>query len=125
MRSSLGTTNLPLSPAPGTIPPGVFAYVPPLCIVAGPGVVLELRIRGGICAAWPPSAVFTVTSGDMATMISRVDDAWTEFSRVVAGTSEGCRRRLELGCWGSGVQFARRISHIRLTLRYILDGVQS
>lgn len=86
----------------------------------GAGVVIVavmLRTLGGICAACPPSAVFTVTSGDMATMISSVDELCAELSRVIVGARDGWRRPVVDGSCDSGMQFARRISHIRLTLR--------
>lgn len=86
----------------------------------GAGVVIVavvLRTLGGICAACPPSAVFTVISGDMATMISNVDELCAEFSRVTVGVRDGWRRLAVEGSSDSGMQFARRISHIRLTLR--------
>lgn len=86
----------------------------------GAGIVIVavvFRTLGGICAACPPSAVFTVTSGDMATIISSVDELCAEFSRVTVGVRDGLRRPVVEGSCDSGAQFARRISHIRLTLR--------
>lgn len=86
----------------------------------GAGVVIAavvFRTLGGICAACPPSAVFTVTSGDIATIISNVDELWAELSRVAVGVRDGWRRPVVEGSCDSGMQFARRMSHIRLTLR--------
>lgn len=55
---------------------------------AGAGATRGGRV-GGICAADPPSAVLTVISGDMATMISSVDDGFSTSSGKTAGLSEG------------------------------------
>ena len=88
---------------------------------------------GGMCAAWPPSAVFTVTSGEMATMISRVEgdgsvvEGLFSFSGIVVGVgiSDGCRRPPPPGiscvcdceCDSGKLGVARKISHINGTLR--------
>lgn len=90
---------------------------------------------GGMCAAWPPSAVFTVTSGEMATMISRVEGEGSvvegfSFSRMVVGVgiSDGCRRpppppppppgvSCVCVCDSGKLGVARKISHISGTLR--------
>ena len=85
---------------------------------------------GGICAAWPPSAVFTVTSGEMATMISRVEgdgsvvEGLFSFSGMVVGVgiSDGCRRpppgvSCVCVCDSGKLGVARKISHINGTLR--------
>lgn len=83
-------------------------------------------ICGGICAARPPSAVFTVTSGDMATITSRVEaDPSSMLSRETGGARDGCSNpSLDVPC-DSGVQLTCRTSHISGMLRWILDGSQS
>ena len=78
---------------------------------------------GGMCAAWPPSAVFTVTSGEMATMISRVEGLFSFSGMVVGvGISDGCRRpppgvSCVCVCDSGKLGVARKISHINGTLR--------
>lgn len=104
MRLSFGTTNLsPPRSISGEDGAGVIV------------VAVVFRTLGGMCAACPPSAVLTVTSGDVATMISSVDELCAELSRVTVGVRDGCSRPVVDE--DSGMQFAFRISHIRLTLR--------
>lgn len=107
IKSSFGTISLSPSPEPDPILPRVSENAPDrnggAGRACGTGVVLELRTLGGICAAWPPSAVFTVISGDMATMISRVEEVCTESSRVIGGISEEWRRPVAAEECDSGV----------------------
>ena len=76
MRLSAGATNLS----------------PIAELVGEAGAEAKWGMLGGICAADPPSAVFTVMSGDMATIISRVEVGFSISSGKTAGVSEGCNK---------------------------------
>lgn len=80
---------------------------------------------GGKCAAEPPSAVLTVISGDIATIISRVELEFSVSSWKTAGVSEGCNKPAVDMSRELGVQFICRRSHMRGMLRWIFDGSQS
>lgn len=83
-------------------------------------------IFGGICAAEPPSAVFTVISGDIATIISSVDDVeFSISSEEAAGVSEECNKPAVDVSSEAGVQLTCKTSHIKGILRWIFDGSQS
>lgn len=92
----------------------------------GETVAEETRgILGGMWAAEPPSAVLTVISGDIATMISRVEPEFSMSSGKTAGVNEGCNKPAADASCEFGVQLICRRSHIRGMLRWILDGSQS
>lgn len=73
--------------------------------LAGETGIEDTRGRfGGTWAAEPPSAVLTLTSGDIATMISSVEVELSISSGNTAGVSEGCNKpEAEASC-ESGVQ---------------------
>ena len=59
---------------------------------------------GGIWAAEPPSAVLTLTSGDIATMTSSVEVELSASCGNAAGVSEGCNKPEADVSFESGVQ---------------------
>lgn len=105
---------------------GATSFSPIVVLAGDPGAVATRGGRvGGRWAADPPSVVLTVISGDIATIISRVDDEFSTSSGKTAGLSEGCSKpAADVSC-EVGVQFICRRSHIRGMLRWIFDGSQS
>ena len=73
---------------------------------------------GGMWAAWPPSAVLTVTFGDIATITSKVEAGLSSASSVeMVGVNDGCSKPpFDTSC-GFGLQLTWRISHIKGMLR--------
>lgn len=74
---------------------GATSFSPSAELAGETGADVRAATRGrlgGICAAEPPSAVLTVISGDMATMISRVELEFSVSSGKTAGESDGCNR---------------------------------
>jgi hypothetical protein len=73
--------------------------------LAGETGIEDMRGRvGGMWAAEPPSAVLTLTSGDIATIISSVEFEFSISSGKTAGVSEGCSKPDAEGSCESGVQ---------------------
>jgi hypothetical protein len=94
-------------------------------LVGDAGADAKWGILGGMCAADPPSAVFTVISGDIATIISRVEVGFSTSSGKTAGVSDGCNKPAVDMSSELGVKLTCRTSHIKGILRCIVDGSQS
>lgn len=71
---------------------GATSFSPSALFVGDGGTDFTRGRVGGIWAADPPSAVLTVISGDMATIISSVDEEFSASSWKTDGVSEGCNK---------------------------------
>lgn len=105
---------------------GATSFSPPPIVELGDTGKEDMRgTWGGMWAAEPPSAVLTVISGDIATIISSVEDGFSASSGNTIGARLGWRRAAVAGSSAVGVLFICNTSHIRGMLRWIFEGSQS